>query len=267
MIFPFKPGTAAGTAAALLAIASAPAAAHTSYLLPNLFTANTEGQVTLQSSFSDAFPHAEIPVDSDDWHVPLPEGSKAEYETVATHKQLVLLESPLAEEGTYRFTTGVRHGRKGVVALVDGEWVRVPGDEIPTGATETKSSQTETVADVYVTKKAPTRAAVDRPIGRLVVHPITHPNDVYLGEPFDLEILFDGKPMAGQSVEIERAGSEYDDSRFHGIVETGADGRLSLDLDRPGTYLLMTRHLAAAPAGADTDERSYTTSLTFEVQR
>ena len=50
-------------------------------------------------------------------------------------------------------------------------------------------------------------------------------------------------------------------------VETDADGALTLGFDAPGKYLIMTRHAADAPEGADTDERSYTTSLTLEVSR
>ena len=46
---------------------------------------------------------------------------------------------------------------------------------------------------------------------------------------------------------------------------TDANGRLNLSFSEPGVYLLMTRHRATAPEGSDTDVRSYTTSLTFEV--
>lgn len=242
------------------------AQAHTSYLLPNVFSANTEDYVTLESSFTEKFFQPEVTVDSADFHVVLPDGNRAAFETVSKLHQVVLLESPLKQEGTYRFTTGVRLGRVGKVALVGGEWKPVHG-EVPAGATQIKTSQTETVADVYVTKKAPTRAAVDKQIGRLVIQPVTHPSDTTVEGGFTAKILFDGKPLAGQTVSVDRGGSEYEEVKYHQDVNTGPDGSLSLKFDKPGVYLILTRHRAAAPAGAATDERSYSTSLTFEVQR
>ncbi|MGE4429468.1 MAG: DUF4198 domain-containing protein [Sphingobium sp.] len=247
--------------------AVAPVQAHTAYILPNIFTANIEEYVTLESAFAEKFFHAEIPVDAEDFHVVLPDGNRAAFEGVHKHRQLVILESPIKQDGTYRFTTGVRLGRVGKVALVDGQWRPVQGDAVPAGAKQVKTSQTETVSDAYVTKKAPTRAAVDKPIGRLVIQPVTHPSDVYLDGKFDLKVLFDGKPLAGQTIVLDRGGAEYDAVKFHRELTTGADGAVSLKFDTPGVYLIMTRHRADAPAGSATDERSYTTALTFEVQR
>ena len=243
------------------------AQAHTSYLLPNLFSANLESYVTLESSFSEDFFRPEVAVDADDFHIVLPDGSRAEFESVSKHRQVVILESPLKQDGTYRFTTGVRLGRTGKMALVDGAWKPVRGEELPAGAAQVKTSQTETVADVYVTKKGPTRAPVDQQIGRLVIQPVTHPSDIDLEGGFTLKVLFDGKPMAGQTVVVDRGGARYDEVKYHRQLATDAGGSLSLQFDKPGIYLVMTRHRAAAPAGAATDERSYTTSLTFEVQR
>ncbi|HUD31015.1 MAG TPA: DUF4198 domain-containing protein [Novosphingobium sp.] len=251
--------------AALLAAAqSGGAFAHTSYLLPKMFSANTESMVTLESSFAEKFFHPEVPVDSKDYHVVLPDGSRGEFQTITPLKQLVILESALGPEGTYRFTTGVRLGRVGKSAFVGGLWRPVQG-EAPAGA-QVRTSQTETVADVYVTKKKVTRAPVDVAIGRLRIQPVTHPSEVYLDTPFKLQVLFDGKPMAGQELVLDRGGADYEEAVTHSQATTDAQGNAVLRFERPGIYMLMTRHRAAAPEGAGTDERSYTTSLTFQVE-
>lgn len=250
----------------LASLAPATVHAHTSYMLPNIFAANLERHVTVQSSFAEEFFRPEIAVDSDDFHVILPDGQRAEFENVSKHRQLVVLESPIAEEGTYRFTTGVRHGRVGKLAMVDGEWQPVRGDDVPANASDVKTSQTETVADVYISKKAPTRAPVDMSIGRLVIQPVTHPSDIYLDTGFAFKILFDGQPLGNQPISVDRGGARYDAEKYHEEVTTEADGSIALSFDRPGIYVVMTRHRADAPAGAETDIRSYTTSLTFEVQ-
>ncbi|MCJ2188828.1 DUF4198 domain-containing protein [Novosphingobium beihaiensis] len=256
-----------GAALAALTVGfAAPVQAHTAFMLPNVFAANLESQVTIESSFSEDFFNPEIAVDGGDFHVILPDGSRAEFETVTRHRQVTILESAMKDEGTYRFTSGVRLGRKGKLALKDGKWLPVRGDAIPAGASTVRTSQTETVSDVYVSKKAPTRAPVDVMIGRLALHPITHPSDVYLDGPFAFEVLFDGKPLAGQTISVDRGGARYDTVKYHKDITSDAAGKAVLRFDRPGVYIVMTRHRADAPAGAGTDLRSYTTSLTFEVQ-
>lgn len=261
-----KPGVA--TLAAMAGLCGA-AHAHTSYMLPNVFV-TTDGQyVTLQASFTEDPFVPEIAVQSDDYHVILPDGSRSEYDAITPFRQLVILEDQLEGEGTYRYTTGIRLGRSSKKALVDGEWQAIfgPDAKVPENATEIISSQTETVADAYVTKGASTWDAVNLPLGRLVIKPVTHPSEIYLGDGFEFQILFDGEPLAGQSIEVKRQGGSYGEPKYERHVETGEDGRLTLTFDEPGKHLIMTRHAADAPDGAETDERSYTTSLTFEVAR
>lgn len=242
-----------------------PALAHTSYLLPKVFNANTERMVTVESAFAEKFFQPALPVDSNDYHAILPDGSRGTGLTITPLKQIVVLESALETEGTYRFTTGVRHGRVGKSALVNGKWAPVHG-EVPKDATQVRTSQTETVADVYVTKKQPTRPAVDAVVGRLRIQPVTHPSELYLGTPFEFSVVFDGKPMANQELVLDRGGADYEEAATHVAVKTDAQGKAVLKLERPGIYVLMTRHRADAPAGSTTDERSYTTSLTFQVE-
>lgn len=261
-----KPGALALTAMTGLCL---PALAHTSYVLPNMFVTSEGNYVTLQASFTEDVFVPEIAVASDDYHVVLPDGSRDAYDSITPLRQVVMLEEALGGEGTYRFTTGVRLGRSSRKALVEGEWKVLMGPDamVPENATEVITSQTETVADAYVTKGAPTWDAVTRPIGRLVIAPETHPNEVFLDDGFAFRILFDGAPLAAQSVEVKREGGAYEEPKFVQHVETDADGALTLGFDAPGKYLIMTRHAADAPEGADTDERSYTTSLTLEVSR
>lgn len=252
-------------AALLCAVAPGAAIAHTSYILPTFFSANTESMVTLQSAFGEKFFRPEVPVDSKDYHVVLPDGSRGTFQSITPLKQVVILEGALPLEGTYRFTTGVRLGRIGKSALVGGKWRPVQG-EVPAEATQVRTSQTETIADVYVSKKQPTRAPVDVAIGRLRLQPVTHPNALYVDAPFELKVLFDGEAMSGQQLVLDRGGADFEEAIVHRDVTTDADGKLVLRFERPGTYVLMTRHRAAAPAGSGTDERSYTTSLTFQVE-
>ena len=250
------------------AVLAAPVLAHTSYMLPSRFVANNEGMVTIESAFAEDFFIPDVAVNKADFHILKPDGTRAEFDSVNPHKQLVILEAAIAEEGTYRFSTGVRRGRRSTMAMVDGKWVstRETGGKVPDNATATKLRETETVADAYLSKKAPTRAPVDVQVGRLVLQPITHPSDAFLDEPFEFQLLFDGKPLAGHVMNMDRGGAHYDASKYHEEAPTDADGKMSVTFDKAGVYILWTRYSAAAPEGADVDERGYTTSLILEVQ-
>jgi uncharacterized GH25 family protein len=246
---------------------AASAWAHTSYLKPNVFSTADAQSVTIESAFTENFLNPDIAVESQDFHYYRPDGTRAAYERVTVLHQLTVLEASLDAPGTYRFTTGERLGRTSLQVFIDGVWRPLePGVQPPAGA-PTRQSQTATVADVYVTKGAPTNAALETTVGRLAIRPITHPSEIYLDQGFRFRVLFDGAPLANQDVHVYRDGGAYDATPFDQVVHTDANGAVALTFQQPGVYLVMTRKSADAPAGAATPARSYTTSLTFEVSR
>ncbi|MDP3740592.1 MAG: hypothetical protein Q8R02_24610, partial [Hyphomonadaceae bacterium] len=128
----------AAPAIALLAIAVAAgeaARADTSYLKPNFFTTANAELVTVQSSFTEDFPNPNVAVQSDQWQVLRPDGTKDTFDKIQAFTQVTILEADLKVTGTYRLTTGERLGRVGQQVLVDGVWTPwAPGREIPAGA-------------------------------------------------------------------------------------------------------------------------------------
>lgn len=271
-----KPATISATIRAATAAAILPGAvlfgtmsaahADTSYLRPNIFTTANADLVTVQSSFTEDFSNPSVAVDSDQWVVVGPDGTKSTFRRVEKFTQVTVLEATTPNAGTYRLSTGERLGRIGKQVKVDGVWTPwSPDREIPEGA-ETRTSQTATVADVYVTRGAPTQAPVDAVLGRVALKASVHPNDIYLDAPLGLTVLLEGKPVADQDVEIWREGGAYQEPVWNRKLRTDANGAVSLTFDEPGVYLAWTRLSADAPAGAPTQVRSYTTSLTFEVQ-
>ncbi len=253
-------------------LGSASAYAHTSFMRPNAFDFTQGRNITIESSFTEDFSNPEVGVKSGDWHYIAPNGVRYSYDNVVELKQTTILENTINQSGTYKFSTGERLGRKGkMIQTATGELKAARGEngvEVELAKGETfVTSQTATVANVYVSKGAPTDSAVNETIGRLVFHPLSHPNELYVGESFQLKVTFDGQPMADQDMELLREGGHYSDDKGKKQVTTNSDGLLDLSLEEPGVYLLYTRHRAEAPAGSETDIRSYSTSLTFEVTR
>ena len=250
----------------MTALAAPHATADTSYLRPNWFSTATDDLVTAQSSFTESFSNPASGVKSDAWTVIAPDGARSTFKTKVELTHLTALEADTKSNGTYRLSTGERLGRIGQQVLVDGAWQPVaPGREVPPGA-QTRQSQTATVADVYVTRGAPTMAPVGARIGSLELKPVTHPNDVYLDTGFAFRVMLNGKPVANQPVEIWREGGNYEESAYRKLLASGSEGEVKATFDKPGVYLFWTRMSGEAPAGAATPIRSYTTSITIEVQ-
>jgi hypothetical protein len=139
--------------------------------------------------------------------------------------------------------------------------------DVPAGA---PSMQVESVSvvETYVTKGAPTDAALKTAGQGLELKPVTHPNAVYVDQGFAFQLLVDGKPLAAAPISVYRAGNIYDDRRIAVETRTDANGMGKVAFNQPGIYLLTTHAPGGAPKpGEPPPARNYTYSLTFEVTR
>jgi hypothetical protein len=247
-------------AAALIAALAAPAAAHTSYLKPNQYW--TSGIVRLEGAYATTFFTPEIGI-SANFAVVQPNGADGFYDQIEVTGQQAMLRSTLHDYGTYRFTTGEQLGAVSNLVGMDGSWRPAMSGEVLPEGTPTTTLQPVTLAETYVTRGGPTRGAVDRTIGRLSLRPITHPNQILVSQPFQIQVMFDGAPLANTALVVYAAGEpETDLDRY---AATDANGAATITLDQAGQYVLAARHRANAPAGAAAAIQSYTTTLTFEV--
>ncbi len=248
--------------AAVLAIVSTGSAqAYTTYLKPDEFW-TSDADVVVEGAFANHFFTPAVAI-APRLTVLHPNGSDQPFRSVAVSGVTTRLETSLPNGGTYRVSTGEQLGAVTTLVGVDGQWRPLAsGEAVPEGA-PTTSIQTVTVSDVYVTRGGPTRTVVDRTIGRLAIRPVTHPNQVLTANGFDIEILYNGAPLANTAVVIYAAGDS--DTMVDRYVATGADGRAHVSLDAPGHYVIAARHRATAPAGSEAAVQSHTTTLTFEA--
>jgi hypothetical protein len=281
----------------LAMLPAAPALAHTPYILPNSF--DVQGaRVTLMGAVTedDYFtPDGALAVPA--FLETSPDGQAAEVRPAAILKDLTVTEAAIAAPGTYRFSTGQYVMRTTTFVNLDGKWLSVraprarpmgegagapgggpPGGgggppnsiaqaDVPAGA---PSRQTESVSvvETYVTKGAPTDAALKTAGQGLELKPVTHPNAVYVDQGFAFQLLVDGKPLAAAPISVYRAGNIYDDRRIAVETRTDANGMGKVAFNQPGIYLLTTHAPGGAPKpGEPPPTRNYTYSLTFEVTR
>lgn len=250
-------------AAAMALALATPAVAHTAFVLPDSFWPSSPS-LDAQAGFASTFFVSDIAA-APDINIISPDGSRATPDRVEVTGVATRVGQDLTQSGTYRITTGEKTGQ--VTTLVSdgaGGWRALGQGETPAPGAQTTTLQTVTLADAYVTRGEATRTTIDMtPIGRLSLHPITHPDQVLAAQGFDVELLFDGQPFPNMPIVLY---SENDpDTKLDRYVVTGADGRAHITFDAPGKYVIAVRHRAAAPAGSAAAVQSYTTTLTLQA--
>lgn len=113
-----------------------PVYAHTPYIAPASFEPLRAGWVTLDASFADAFFVPEVVFDNSEFAVLDPAGNSGKPNTLQLFKTRAVVEHQLSEKGSYRFSTGVRHGAVFRMYEIDGErkGTRDPNEVLPKGA-------------------------------------------------------------------------------------------------------------------------------------
>jgi len=280
-------------------LAAQAAMAHTPYLLPVSFSI-TRPHVSLQAGISDdLFFLPEGPVRGDFYAV-APNGSRSKLNSVTVLKDFTVIEADIPDAGTYKLATGDEGARITKLVKLDGRWLMVrqppaagdasapaaapaPGGAsapqrpagpprfidaaaVPAGV-ETMETRSFQRLETYVTKGAPSKAALAISGQGFEVRPLTHPNEIFIDQGFAFEALADGQPVKEQKFTVFHGGNAYDEKKVYAEIATDAQGRAQLKFDKPGIYLMTSRYPAASatPAGAAPPPKSYGYTLTFEV--
>lgn len=260
--------TASLLATATLALAvSLPASAHTPYLVPSNFAPRAGQTITLDASFAETFFVPEAAFDDSQFTVTGPDGAEAPLASQVMKTRTVAEYTLPAGTGTYRLSTGPRLGALFRTWEQNGkrESSRDPAAKIPAGAKVISDFQSLTQAVSYVTAGNPDRAALAPRNKGLELLPVTHPNDLYVGETFDFIVQYDGKPLADQPVEITEAVWSSDRTPQVTNLKSDAAGHVRFPLSAAATWLALTRYRTAAPAGAPVAEYSNSVTLSFRV--
>jgi hypothetical protein len=253
-------------AGAVAFAAALPASAHVGFVLPDSFAYKSCSGFGAIASFSDYFPSPEI-VLSAEFRMVGPGGAGIAFDRVASDHAMTRLEASLEVPGTYRITSGERLGRKGKVTRVDGGYVRLGGEDtdeaaLPPG-TEILTSQTATVSEAYFTCGGQDTAIDTAAAGQLAVTPGREVANS--GNNRTFTVTFGGAPLAAKEAFLIPAYAAYSGAHDGDAVTVPEDGEIRFERLVPGVYVLIVRHIAPAPEGAETDVRSYSTTITFVV--
>ncbi len=244
------------------------AQAHTPYLLPLSFDVTPDALVVVDAGYAEKFFLSEVNFGDTRFVITTPDGSVLPFGDVHQFKSRTVAEQKLpGAKGTYRLSTGVRLGAIFRSWEQDGK-VEVSRDGSktpPPGVKLLSHYQSYSISEAYVTAGAPDKRALAPTKQGLEIVPVTHPNDLFTGEKFEFNVLFDGKPLAGQTVDIYRSPMDLGSEHTSESAKTDAQGRVAYALTKPGIYLALVRYRGAAPKGAAAPMYGYNYTLTFRV--
>jgi uncharacterized GH25 family protein len=228
---------------AVAALAAPAAFAHRMWMIASSTSVSgTDNWVTVDAAVSnDLFFFDHQPVRA----VPTvlqPDGTEGTVENHSVGKFRATFDVHLTQQGTYRIGT-VGQNVFGSYKL-NGEQKMIPrgttadklASVIPAGATDVQTSESVSRNEIYVTQGAPT-TGVFKPSGKgIELVPVTHPNDLVVGEAATFQFLLDGKPAPNLFVTVIPGGIRYRDSLKQQDLKTGADGKVSINWADPGLY-------------------------------
>lgn len=227
------------TLAALLAAPMA-AQAHRAWLAPtSTVLSGADAWVGFDAGMSNGVfipDHAAMRLDG--LVITAPDGTTAQPENMMRGRYRATFDLHLTQPGTWRVANVM--GGYSATYKQGGEEKRWRGTEaemataIPADATDVVRMRSMNRVETFVTLGEPTAIT---PTGQgLELIPVTHPNDLAVGEAATFKLTQDGKPAANQTITVARGGTRYRDNPEEITVTTGADGGFSVTWPEAGMY-------------------------------
>lgn len=227
---------------ALAALAPLAAHAHRQWLLPSATVlSEKDAWVTVDAAVSnDLFYFEHVPMRLDNLAITGPDGKPVQAENASTGKYRSTFDVHLTQPGTYRLAVV----NQGVFASwkENGQTKRWRGAanalaaNVPANAQGLQVSEQAGRVESYVTNGRPSKQVLTTTGKGLELAPITHPNDLIVGEAASFRLLLDGKPFANQKVAVVPGGIRYRDRLNEIEATTDADGKFSVKYPAAGMY-------------------------------
>lgn len=245
-------------------LAGTPSAAHMPYVLPSVFDAGGRNSVAVEASFTEDAFRPEIAMNDAPFEITDPDGHTTKLAAPKMTRDLALAEAPLPADGIYRISSGQRLGRMGKMYRSGATWAMVGEGGAPPAGANLVDVQSTTLADAYVVRGKPGASGALAQRGTaLEIHPLTDPTALTPGTPARFAVLFDGKPLAAETVTLFREAGYYDGRKQVSAVKTDVAGTVALTFADAGRYLMLVRYRPAAPSARG--YLSYTTTIAVEA--
>ncbi|WP_339802981.1 DUF4198 domain-containing protein [uncultured Marinobacter sp.] len=243
--------------------------AHRAWMLPSATVLSGENVwVTVDAAVSNSIFYFEYhPLGLDGLIVKAPDGAGLEPQNQAQTRYRSVFDVELTQEGTY--TVEIRNDGLFGRYNLNGEAKRWRGSldtltELPADAKDLELTESQRRMQVFVTRGAPSFETL-KPVGQgLELVPLTHPNDLFVGEQAQFRFTIDGEPAKELDITLIREGIRYRDQVEERVITTDAEGIARIDWTHPGMYWLETQ-VETSSKLPQVGERRLGYSATLEV--
>jgi hypothetical protein len=228
----------------MIALVAGPADAHRRWLLPSATVMSGEKEVvTFDAAASNelfVFDHRASSLD--DLVVLGPNGNTVDAKIIGSGASRSSFDVEMTQQGTYRIAL-VSGGLMGFYKIGEERkrW-RGTAEELdsafPEGATDINVSVVSSRTETFSTLGAPNETALAPTNQGLEMVPVSHPNDLVVGEAAQFKFLIDGQPAADMEIEWVRGGTRYRDTAEDMKLKTDAAGMFEVTVEEPGLYYL-----------------------------
>ncbi|MBY0574611.1 MAG: DUF4198 domain-containing protein [Undibacterium sp.] len=192
---------------------------------------------------SDVFFFDHVAMNLNDLVITAADGSTVKAENQSTGKLRSSFDLRTELTGTYRIavvSSGINASYKenGTTKRWRGT-AETFAKEVPANAEELQASYNQGRVETFVTNGKPSTTALNATGKGLELSPITHPNDLVVGETAQFRFLIDGKPAAGAKVTVIAGGIRYRQKLDEQILTTDGDGRVSINWQGAGLYWIQ----------------------------
>jgi uncharacterized GH25 family protein len=132
-------------------------------------------------------------------------------------------------------------------------------ESVPKGVKNLQVSRMSNRNEIFVTSNQPNRTVLQSTGTGLELVPVTHPNDLVVGEKAKFQFLLNGKPAPDLEVTLIPGGIRYRDNLREIKMVTDKEGQFTVQFPDPGMYWMNAVVVlpaqpgspapAAAPAG------------------
>lgn len=228
-----------------LACAAWGAQAHNVWMKPSSTVLSKADWVTVDAAVSnDMFFFNHRPLGVDKLSITAPDGSQVAPLNVHKGELRSVFDLKPEQTGTYQLAI-VNSGLSGSYKDAAGQPKRLRGSaeevakqiqQMPADAKDLQVAESVSRIETFVTMGKP--SAVRLSGKGLELAPVTHPNDLVVGEEVTLAFHVDGKPAAGVEVVLVPDGKRYRDAVNEIKLVTDAKGQFKVKFPTAGMYWL-----------------------------
>lgn len=174
----------------------------------------------------------------------------------------------LETDGTYRISLEQPATTMITFNNPDGSPNRVfgPDTKLPLGASNIVKRITSSKVVTFITKNDLTQSALKPSKHGLTLTGTSHPNDLFVAEPVNFQLMFDGAALTEKTtVTLSQSGTRHRNLRQELKLETDEQGHFSTQFEHAGFYLLQAEFSHPGQYGSGVDRHHYSLYVTLEV--